>query len=159
MPILESAEKLFRELYSKRFNDLNMNIISRPVEGNIVRDVPTYSLSKGGGTIIKPSESTQMLNPPANIEVIHSNVESLNILFRAQIQTSELETLVASKEAFAYAFDQIVNQIIANMEHTVGPASKVRFGNHYLNFEYTKMSNDDDYVVFNFTHSATKCSQ
>ena len=159
MQILESAEKLFRELYNKRFNDLNMNIISRPVEGNIVREVPTYCLSKGGGTIIKPSEGAQMLNPPANIEVIHSNVESLNILFRAQIQTSELETLVVSKEAFAYAFDQIVNQIIANMEHTVGPASKVRFGKHYLNFEYAKMSNDDDYVIFNFTHLATKCSQ
>ena len=45
MRILESAEKLFREIYNKRFNDLNINVISKPVEGNIVKDVPTYSLS------------------------------------------------------------------------------------------------------------------
>ena len=159
MQILESAEKLFRELYNKKFNDLNVNVISRPVEGNIIKDVPTYSLSKGGGTILIPSEETQMVNPPANIEVTHSDVEGLHILYRAQIQISELETLVTSKETFTYAFDQIVNQMIANMEHTVGSVNKVRFGKHFLNFDYLRMSNDDEYCVFTFTHLATKCSQ
>ncbi|MFM6995045.1 MAG: hypothetical protein ACKOWO_08030 [Sediminibacterium sp.] len=154
------AEELFRKLYSKRLAELDKNLIKREIINNEVMNVPVFVLEKGGGTLINTTDNDDMvrMNPPAEISSISKKVESLFIVYRFAISYSELEPLIKSEQTFKYAFDQIVEQMIANIESTVGSPDLVRFGKTYLTLTRVLGNDLESTIIFSFNHEATKCA-
>ena len=129
MTTLEKLDKLFKERYSEKLENLNKNIYIIPiVEGTF--EVPVPTLGGGGGTLLTGNVAAK-LNPPAVARVENKRVESVTAVYRIAVTRYEADIAADKPEYFNYLFDAIVNKAIANYNATFGGENKVRFGTNY----------------------------